>query len=80
MERAGTSPVPKQQTTVSSRVFGIIFDDFPRVDHVSNFCRADQTLRPGHLLHSMGKEQDFSGGCLADVLQNGVMRFHVGRF
>jgi len=52
-------PGTKQQTTVSPWVFWVIFDDLSGVDHMSDFRRTDQTLRPEHLLHSMGKKQDF---------------------
>ena len=52
----GLCALTKEQTTVSPWVFWIIFDDRSRVDHVSDFRRTDQTLRPGHLLHSMGKK------------------------
>ena len=70
MQRPVVCPLTKQQTTVSPWVFWIIFDDLSRVDHVSDFRRTDQTLRPGHLLHSMGQKQDFSRCCLANLLQN----------
>ena len=70
MQRPVVCPVTKQQTTVSPWVFWISFDELSSVDHVSDFHRTDQTLRSGHLLHSMRKKQDFYGCCLANVLQN----------
>jgi hypothetical protein len=80
MQRPVVCLLTKQQTTVSPWVFWIIFDDLSHVDHVSHVCRTDQTLRPGHLLHRMGKKQDFSRGCLANVLQNAFVCVHVGQF
>ncbi len=70
MPRPVVCPVTKQQTTVSPWIFWIVFDDLSRLDHVSDFRRTDHTLRPGHLLHGMGKKQDFSRCCLAHLLQN----------
>ena len=68
MQRPVVCPLTKQQATVSPSVFWLIFVDLSCVDHVSDFRRTDQTLRPGHLLHSMGKKQDVSRCYLANLL------------
>jgi hypothetical protein len=70
MQRPVVCPGTKQQTTVSPWVCWIIFDDLSSVDYVPDFHRTDQTLRPGHLLYSMGEKQDFYSCCLANLLQN----------
>jgi hypothetical protein len=78
MERTAICPMTKQQTAVSTCVFRVIFDDLSGVDHAANFRRTDHTLRPRHLLDSMGKKQHFSYSGLANFLQDSCMCVHMG--
>ena len=70
----------KQQTAGSTCVFWVIFDDLSGVDHAANFRRTDHTLRPRHLLDSMGKKQHFYGSGLANLLQDPCICVHAGLF
>jgi hypothetical protein len=80
MQRTVVYPMTKQQTTVSARVFGVIFDNFSVADHKSNIRRTDHALRPRHLLSSMRKKQDFYGSGLSKLLQDLCIRVHAGLF
>lgn len=80
MERTVVCPMAKQQTAVSAWVFWVIFDDFLGADHATNFRRTDHTLRPRHLLDSMGKKQHFYCSGLANLLQDSCTCVHADLF
>jgi hypothetical protein len=58
MDRTSAISDPQDKATVSSRVGGVVLDDFAMLNDDPYFHSTDHPVWPQHLLQRMGKEED----------------------
>jgi len=78
MKSPSTLPRSEHQTTVSTWVFRIFFDDCTGKDDVSDLCHRNESIGARHLFNRMRQVEYLLRGSFAHTFQNlEIIQCHV---